>query len=208
MAGMETCSPTHPAIDLSTELYYQLVYTLTDLLPPPLDDTPEALHVRIRAAIAKVAALLPVNANEADLAAQCIAARAQAEEMLRLIRQHANDIGLGDTAERAVRIDGADLSFRARAPDAGAGVAPEAREDRRRGERGRVDAACRRTVDAGGSGSGCRTAGGGVAQSGPGSRHRSRRRRLPWTRGLRTMSQNLGRILRTRLLRRWLSEQP
>jgi hypothetical protein len=41
-----------------------------------------------------VAALLPVNANEADLAAQCIAARAQAEEMLRLLRQHANDIGL------------------------------------------------------------------------------------------------------------------
>jgi hypothetical protein len=91
---METCSPTHPAIDLSTELYYQLVYTLTDLLPPPIDDTPEALHVRNRAAIAKVAALLPVNANEADLAAQCIAARAQAEEMLRLLRQHANDIRL------------------------------------------------------------------------------------------------------------------
>ena len=91
---METCSPPHPAIDLSTELYYQLVYTLTDLLPPPLDDTPEALHVRNRAAIAKVAALLPVNANEADLAAQCIAARAQAEEMLRLVRRHAGDIGL------------------------------------------------------------------------------------------------------------------
>ena len=91
---METSSPSHPAIGLSTPLYYQLVYTLTDLLPPPLDDTPEALHVRNRAAIAKVAALLPVNANEADLAAQCIAARAQAEEMLRLLRQHASDIGL------------------------------------------------------------------------------------------------------------------
>src|ERR1700755_2531926 len=90
---METCSPPHPAFDLSTELYYQLVYTLTDLLPPPLDDTPEALHVRIRAAIAKVAALLPVNANEADLAAQCIAGRAQAEAMLRLLRQNAGDLG-------------------------------------------------------------------------------------------------------------------
>jgi hypothetical protein len=41
-----------------------------------------------------VAALLPVNANEVDLAAQCIAARAQAEEMLRLLRQNADDIGL------------------------------------------------------------------------------------------------------------------
>jgi hypothetical protein len=91
---METLSPPHPAIDLSTPLYCQLVYTLTELLPPPLDDSPEALRARNHAAIAKVAALLPVNANEADLAAQCIAARAQAEDILRLLRQHANDIGL------------------------------------------------------------------------------------------------------------------
>jgi hypothetical protein len=91
---METLSPPLPAIDLSTHLYYQLVYTLTDLLPPPLDDSPEALRTRNHAAIAKVAALLPVNANEIDLAAQCIAARAQAEEMLRLLRQHAGDIGM------------------------------------------------------------------------------------------------------------------
>jgi hypothetical protein len=93
---METFSPPHPAIDLSTPLYYQLVYTLTDLLPPPLDDTQEGLRARNHAAIA---ALLPVNANEIGLApsfacsvAQCIAARAQAEEMLRLLRQHADDI--------------------------------------------------------------------------------------------------------------------
>jgi hypothetical protein len=91
---METCPPTHPAIDLTTHLYYQLVHTLTGLLPPPLDDTPEALYARNLAAIAKVAALLPVNANEADLAAQCIATRAQAEDVLRLLRQHADDIGL------------------------------------------------------------------------------------------------------------------
>ena len=67
-------------------------YTLTELLPPPLDDTPEGLRARNHAAIAKVAALLPVNANKADLAAQCIAARAQAEDVLRLLRQHAGDI--------------------------------------------------------------------------------------------------------------------
>jgi hypothetical protein len=91
---METLPAPHPAIDLSTHLYYQLVYTLTDLLPPPLDDTPAALRARNHAAIAKVAALLPVNANEADLAAQCIAARAQAEDVLRLLRQNAGDIGL------------------------------------------------------------------------------------------------------------------
>src|SRR5712671_3772141 len=90
----DTFCPPHPPIDPPSPLYYQLVYTLTDLLPPPLDDSPEALRARNHAAIAKVAALLPVNANEADLAAQCIAARAQAEEMLRLLRQHAGDIGL------------------------------------------------------------------------------------------------------------------
>src|ERR1700743_2419171 len=91
---MKTCAPPPQTIDLPTHLYYQLVHTLTNLLPPPLDDTPEALHTRNLAAIAKVAALLPVNANEADLAAQRIAARAQAEEMLRLLRQHADDIQL------------------------------------------------------------------------------------------------------------------
>ncbi len=91
---METSSTPHPPIDLATHLDHQLVYTLTDLLPPPLDDTPEALRTRNHAAVAKVAALLPVNANEADLAAQCIAARAQAEDILRLLRQHAHDIGL------------------------------------------------------------------------------------------------------------------
>jgi hypothetical protein len=91
---METFSPPQPALDLSTPLYFQLVYTLTDLLPPPLDDSPEALLTRNHAAIAKVAALLPVNADEADLAAQCVAARGQAEEMLRLLRQNAGDIGL------------------------------------------------------------------------------------------------------------------
>ena len=80
---MEASPPPPPATNLSTHLYYQLVYTLTDLLPPPLDGSPEALRTRNHAAIAKVAAMLPVNANEADLApsfacsvAQCIAARA------------------------------------------------------------------------------------------------------------------------------------
>ncbi len=89
---MEPSSP--PAIDLSPHLYYQLVCTLTDLLPPPIDASSGAQRARNHAAIAKVAALLPVGANEIDLAAQCIAARAQTEEMLRLIRQDANDNGL------------------------------------------------------------------------------------------------------------------
>jgi hypothetical protein len=44
--GMETSHPPHQAVDLPTPLYYQLVNTLTGLLPPPLDDQPEALHAK------------------------------------------------------------------------------------------------------------------------------------------------------------------
>ena len=61
---METPRRGRPST-LPARLHYQIVYTLTDLLPPPLDDSPEALRARNHAAIAKVAALLPVNANEA-----------------------------------------------------------------------------------------------------------------------------------------------
>jgi hypothetical protein len=91
---METSTPPPPATNLSTSVYHQLVYTLTDLLPPPLDGSPGALRARNHAAIAKVAAMLPVNANEVDLAAQCIAARAQAEDVLRLLRENADDLAL------------------------------------------------------------------------------------------------------------------
>lgn len=41
-----------------------------------------------------LAELTPANVTEADLAAQCMAARAQAEEILGLIRRHAGDIEL------------------------------------------------------------------------------------------------------------------
>ena len=91
---METSTPPLQPTDLATPQYYQLVHTLNPHQPPPHDGTPAALRARNLAAIAKVAALLPVDANEADLAAQCIAARAQAEDILRLLRQHAGDIQL------------------------------------------------------------------------------------------------------------------
>ena len=91
---MENAPSPNPTTNLPTQLYQQLVYTLTDLLPPPLDGSSGALRARNHAAIAKVASMLPVNANELDLAAQCIAARAQAEDILRLLRQNTDDIQL------------------------------------------------------------------------------------------------------------------
>lgn len=81
-----------PTLDLPRQAHYQLVHTLDAILPPPLADTPEALLARTDAAILKIGDLLPTNTNEADLAAQCVAARAQAEEIMRLTREHAGDI--------------------------------------------------------------------------------------------------------------------
>ena len=81
-------------LDLPAQACRHLMHTLIALLPPPIEDTPEATLARNHAAIARIAALAPVNAGEAELAAQCIAARAQAEDLLRLIRVHADDINL------------------------------------------------------------------------------------------------------------------
>ena len=81
-----------PPIDLPAQAYRHLMHTLIALLPPPIEDTPEAILARNHAAIAIIAALAPVNAEEAELAAQCISARAQAEDLLRLIRLHDDDI--------------------------------------------------------------------------------------------------------------------
>jgi hypothetical protein len=83
-----------PVNDLPAHAYRHLIYTLISLLPPPPVDTPEAWLARDQAAIAKVADLLPVNADEADLAAQCVIARAQAEDIMRLLRLHADDLAL------------------------------------------------------------------------------------------------------------------
>ena len=90
---METQLQTAP-IDLPAQAYRRLMHTLIALLPPPIEDTPEAILTRNHAAIARIAAMAPVNADEAELATQCIAARAQAEDLLRLIRLHGGDINL------------------------------------------------------------------------------------------------------------------
>jgi hypothetical protein len=64
--------------------YHHLVHTLAGALPPPASDTAEDRHRRDTAAIAQVAALCPANVAEATLAAQYVAASAQAMECLRL----------------------------------------------------------------------------------------------------------------------------
>jgi hypothetical protein len=73
-----------PADLRNRDAYHHLVHTLSLSLPPPPDDTPEALALRNTAAIVQVAALCPANAAEATLATQYVAAHAQAMDCLRL----------------------------------------------------------------------------------------------------------------------------
>ena len=91
---MDNIATTRIPIGLAGPAYYQLLHNLITYLPPPVVNTPEAMLARNQAAIAKVADLLPVDTNESDLAAQCVAARAQAEDVMRLIRRHAADINV------------------------------------------------------------------------------------------------------------------
>jgi hypothetical protein len=82
--------PAPEPIDLSLQLprstYWQLLHMLRGMLPDPEDDTPEALAHRDHAAIAQVAAMLPANADEAFLAAQCVGARLYGMDCIREAR--------------------------------------------------------------------------------------------------------------------------
>ena len=87
---METTpQPSNPALRLAKDTYYQVVHTLRGLLPLPATGTSEDLTRRDNAAIAHVASLLPVNADEANIAAQHVAANAYAMDCLRVAREYA-----------------------------------------------------------------------------------------------------------------------
>jgi hypothetical protein len=95
MPGMDTPpQPLNPILLLPRDTCYQLVHTLRGMLPPPVTDTPEDLTRRDNAAIAHVACLMPVNADEADLATQYVATNACAMDCLRLAQEHRGDAKL------------------------------------------------------------------------------------------------------------------
>lgn len=85
-------SATELASRLPRDTYYQTVHTIRSLLPPPVTNSPDDAASRDRAAIAHVASLLPANPDEANLAAQYVAASAQALDSLRLAREHPSDV--------------------------------------------------------------------------------------------------------------------
>jgi hypothetical protein len=76
---------------LPRDLYYQIVHELRSALPPPVTDTPEDRVRRDNAIIARVASLLPATPDEVVVAAQFVAANAQALDCLRLARSHPAD---------------------------------------------------------------------------------------------------------------------
>ncbi len=77
-------APIPPESQLPADAYWHLVRTLRLTLPPPPDESPEALSRRDHAAILRIAALAPANAAEADVAAQFVAASEQWKDCLRL----------------------------------------------------------------------------------------------------------------------------
>jgi hypothetical protein len=86
--------PLDLTLQLPRDVYYQAIHTLSTSLPPPITDSPEDLVRRDNAAIAAVAAMLPVTADEARIAAQFVAADAQAMDSLRLARRYHGDPNL------------------------------------------------------------------------------------------------------------------
>ncbi len=80
-------NPTNLADQLPAEVYYQLIHSLCLTLPPPLTDSPEDLARRDHSAIARIGALAPANAAEADVAALYVAASEQWKKLLRLAEE-------------------------------------------------------------------------------------------------------------------------
>jgi hypothetical protein len=83
----DSAAYTDFASQLPADTYHQLIRTLRQTLPPPLGDSTDDLARRDHAAIARIAALTPANAAEADLAALYVAASEQWKDCLRLAQQ-------------------------------------------------------------------------------------------------------------------------
>ncbi len=84
-----SAAPNHANLAdlLPADTYYQLVHSLCLTLPRPLTDSPEDRARRDHSAIARIAALCPANAAEADVAAQHVAASEQWKDSLRLAQE-------------------------------------------------------------------------------------------------------------------------
>src|SRR5512140_1762056 len=79
------------ALQLPRDMFHQVIHTCCGSLPAPVTNAPEDRVRRDNAAMARIAAMLPANADEANIAALCVVADAQALECLRRTREYASD---------------------------------------------------------------------------------------------------------------------
>jgi len=84
----------YPFSTLPPRLSSTVFAELRASLPPPLDDSQEALDGRDMMAMAAVASLGPCDVTEALLAAQVVAAEAHARDAMRLTNTHRADLGM------------------------------------------------------------------------------------------------------------------
>ena len=75
---------TARTLQLPDDFYHHMIHTLRPTLPSPLTNSPEDHRRRDSATVARIAALVPANAAEADIAGLYVAASEQWKECLRL----------------------------------------------------------------------------------------------------------------------------
>ena len=77
-----------PAAQLQRDLYYQAAHSLRAALPPPVTHTQDDLDRRDRVAIATVASLCPVNAEETTIAVRYVVAHTHMMDCMRVVREN------------------------------------------------------------------------------------------------------------------------
>jgi hypothetical protein len=78
--------PEDLSVQLLWDMYHDLIHSYCEALPRPADETPDARIRRENAAISQIASLLPVNADEANLASNYFVASARSRDCYRLSR--------------------------------------------------------------------------------------------------------------------------
>lgn len=86
-----TADPADPFQQLPAAVYRTIVARLYADVPPPTLTDPELIAECVHAAIAEIAAMCPVNAEEAGLAARAVTADALARDCIRHARALADD---------------------------------------------------------------------------------------------------------------------
>jgi hypothetical protein len=87
-------APADPIEQLPKAVYRTIIADLHALIPPPTLTDPELIAERVHAAIAQIATMVPVNADEANIALRVVIAEANAKECARHARMYFNDTAL------------------------------------------------------------------------------------------------------------------